>query len=361
MLTTKIFGDASDRTKLIAKYAYQLIISAVIFTIAFIMFIGGSFKYASTLKKTSTPIGARMTFARSEASVSLKDIYTDKSGKVLIARIGTTDEANTLLPFRGTDYKVYVSAKSLDGKSKAQVIFGKLSTDGDMFVIIPNPSNDVYSIYISNTKFIAAPKLSTDSSAASAADKVGATIDNATSGDGLQASSISKALSDYQYNSVENAKNASTTDAYKIKDDNADAITFRVTKSPQFKTDAFKVKVVNADLVTADNKFDFETMFNKIFKDSASKQLVDAHDKLSANIKALKTYITELEDRLKENPDDNTAKTALESANLQMDDKRKQSDELAKRLATYNGLKYEDNYFTNLQTSATVIQSKAVK
>lgn len=357
MLTFKLFGDLSERTKNISKYVFQTIVLTIIIIISIIWLIQGNMKYSSVIKRTSSPIGSQMTFARSNATLTLKDVYTDKDKNVLIVRLAPTNSSDVNLPYKGTDYQLYLSAKSLDGKKETQVIFGKMSTDGDMFLIIPNPSEDVYSVYIKNTKFIS-------SDSALNGNNSGKSSNTADIGNGVTEDdtlSVSKALSQYQYQSIEDANKNKATNAYQIQSDDNDAITFRVTTKPQFDTDEYKVKTINANLINKENEFDFSEMFDTLFKDSAIKQLKSDHKNILERMKVLKVQLDEYQQRIEENPADQNAKSSLSSGNTKYEELQNEADDVAEKITSYQNLKYNDKYFDNIQTEASVINSKYVK
>lgn len=361
MITEKLFGDDSKRTKAISNHAYQILIMLIIFVVSLLSIFAGSMKYKSVLKGTSTPIGTTMTFARSKATVQLTDIYTDKKKDVLIARFAMTNGASTKLPYKGSDYQVYISGKDLDGKKETQVIFGKMSTDGDLFLIIPNPSDNVYSVYIKNTNFISSDGvLSSSTNTDSSVLDVGQKISKANK-DTTNSASVSKALSAYKYQTIDDISKNKGTKEYQIQSDDYDAITFRITLKPQFNTPEYKVKVIDDDLITSDNEFNFAGMFDKVFKESAVNQLQKQHDQIMTKMKTIKVQTTELENRIKDNPSDGEAKTSLSRLNANLDGLQDQANKIADQITAYNSLQYDDSYFRNLQTKASVISTKAVE
>lgn len=361
MITEKLFGDNSKRTKVITNHTYQILIMLIVFVISLFSIFAGSMKYKSVLKGTSTPIDTTMTFARSKATVQLTDIYTDKKKDVLIARFAMTNGSSTKLPYKGSDYQVYISGKDLDGKKETQVIFGKMSTDGDLFLIIPNPSNNVYSVYIKNTNFISSESIISSSiDGDSSVSDVGQKLSKANK-DTTNSASVSKALSAYRYQTIDDISNNKGTKEYQIQSDDYDAITFRITLKPQFDTPQYKVKVINDDLITINNEFNFAGMFDKVFKESAVNQLQKQHDQIMTKMKTIKVQTTELENRLNDNPDDGEAKSSLSSLNSTLDGLQNQANRIADQITAYNNLSYDDTYFRNLQTKASVISTKAVE
>ena len=225
------------------------------------------------------------------------------------------------------------------------ILFGRMSTDGDMFLVIPKPTDTVYSIFIQNKNFIGDENLS-------ASDK-----DTSDVAD-LSDNSIAAALSNYKYDDNSKSKSRGT---YQIASDDNDTISFRLTINPASKDETFRPKVINANLLKKDGNsesFDFDAFFNKVFKESALKKMNEQYKVLSDNKARLEKTLRDYQERYAENQNDTTAKAQIESLSSQIKDAENQLNELGDKISTYQDLKYDNSMFSNLQTKAKVITQK---
>ena len=210
----KLYKDNSQRTLAVSKPFVRTTIALIALIITVVWLPIQILRYNAVVERSSTMIGSELKFERSEAGVTLQNIYTDKSSNVLIARLKLSEEAQANLPHKGTDYRVMIGAKSLKGLKEVSVLFGKMSSDGDMFLVIPKPDiKEIYTLFIVNEKYVAAA----DST------KIGSKNINDTDLD----KSIANTLSAYDIDKKKD-KNAVTT----VKSDNLDAITFRLAMTP---------------------------------------------------------------------------------------------------------------------------------
>lgn len=340
-----MFGDSSSRTKTISKHAISVMVAAIIFIICIPWYFWGSHTYKQILARSSSPIGTQMTFNRSQADVKIGDIYTDKKRDVLIARISVDTTAQAKLPYKGSDYKVYITSKSTNGLKSMPILFGRMSTDGDMFLVIPKPTDTVYSIFIQNKNFIGDGNLS-------ASDK-----DTSEVAD-LSDNSIAAALSNYKYDDNSKSKSRGT---YQISSDDNDTISFRLTINPASKDETFRPKVIDANLLKKDGNgesFDFDAFFNKVFKESALKKMTEQYKVLSDNKARLEKTLRDYQERYAENENDTTAKAQIESLSSQIKDAENQLNDLGDKISSYQNLEYDSSMFGNLQTKAKVIKQK---
>lgn len=340
-----MFGDSSERTKNISKHAISVMIAVMIFIICIPWYLFGSHTYKQIVLRSSSPIGTQLTFNRSQADVQIADIYTDKERNVLIVRIRVDTIAQSRLPFKGSDYKVYIASKSTNGLKSLPILFGRMSTDGDMFLIIPKPTDTVYSIFIQNKNFIGEGSAdSKDKSQKEVAD--------------LSDNSIAAALSNYRY---DDNKNSTSKGTYKIATDDNDTISFRLTINPASKDENYRPKVINANLLKEDGDaktFDFDTFFNKVFKESALKEMKKQYDTLAETKLRQEKTLRDYQERYATNENDTTAKSQIDSITSKISDTENQLNVLSKKIADYENLTYNDDLFKNLQTKAKIINQK---
>lgn len=356
-----IYRDKSPRTTPVSKPTTTVVIAVIVIFICAIFVVLGQLKYNDIVKKSSTPKGTTLTFPRSQAELSLKNIYLDKNSDVMVVRLQSND--GTKLPYRGTDYKVYLNSKSLEGHKKADILFGRMSTDGDLFLVIPKPKDEVYSVFIMNKKFLGK---SNSSNQSGSMDDEGDMTDNTElsrqtdpniedndEDDSQTQQSISKALSSYQFD--QDNPEASTTSMNEQGTNYDDIIAFRVTKDPAFKTKQYKPQRINADLLNNKNQFDYEKFFELVFKKAIVKDLEQKYDESDQRMDRLKDQQKEYEDRLADNSDDQDAKSNLENLKQSEDELKDEQEKISNQITEYSLLEYKDSYFKYMNKNATII------
>ena len=340
-----MFGDLSTRTKNISKYAISIMVAVMIFIVCIPWYLIGNHTFNQIVLRSSSPIGTQLTFNRSQADVQIADIYTDKKKNVLIVRIRVDNVAQSRLPFKGSDYKVYIASKSTNDLKSMPILFGRMSTDGDMFLMIPKPTDTVYSIFIQNKNFIGEGTIdSKDKSTKEVAD--------------LSDNSIAAALSSYRY---DDNKNSTSKGTYKITTDDNDTVSFRLTINPASKDENYRPKVINANLLKKEGNaevFDFDAFFNKVFKESALKELDKQYEQLAQTKLRQEKTLRDYQERYAANANDTTAKSQIDSITSKINDTENQLSVLSKKIADYKNLTYSDDLFKNLQTKAKVIKQK---
>lgn len=339
--------DSSRRTTVISRPRAIAISALTAIILSAGAYTGGVIHHNGIAAQSSSPIGTEMGFKRSNAAVTLKGIYTDPEQSALVIRIGVNSQDNSKLPANGSDYRVFINSPAIPkGTQEMDVLFGRLSTDGDLFLVIPKPNQDVYSVYIMNNKYLASSQQVLEQ-----ADQVTANSPtNLGVSDASVEQSISKSLSSYEY-----TPDAGSTGLITVDDNVADMIAFRVTLDPAFKKKEYQPTVVDTQLLSDDGQFNFEGMFDKLFKESAYNELSAQHQQLIELEKQLISTKSEYESRLASNPGDSDAARALEDTNRAI--KRLNSDkaEIAAQMNVYESLEYSSTTFSNLQTKAKVV------
>lgn len=327
-----IHGDDSPRTIGVGRAGIGVIVSLTIAILSFLLIVSGAFWHSHIEKRSSTAKGTSMTFPVSNEEVTLKQLYTDKKKNVLVARLKVPSGAN--LPYRGSDYNVYLKSKSLEKYEKADVLFGRISTDGDMVLVIPKPTDDIYSVFIENTKNL------TSSGGSSGSD----TIDSQSSSE-----SFSKAISNYEYQDDDGKGGTYSVNT------GEDAISFRMTTKPAFNQSKYKPKVLNGNLLDKDNKFNFKEFYVEAFKKGIINDLTQRHDDVNNTYSQHQSKLDELNDKIKDNPNDNDAIREKSNEQDKIEELDNQKKELASQITRYQNKEYEDDLFENMQTEADVI------
>lgn len=363
-----MFKDINSRNQPVYHGTYRTVLALILIIIGSVWLSFSLIRYHKVVTHSSTATGTTMTFQRSSADVKLQDVFTDRKKDVLVARLKIADGANTKLPYRGTDYRVFVSSKALKGYKETTVLFSRMSTDGTLIFVLPKPTKDVYSIFIMNTKFLNTDNITADDSASSnssnSADDDDTDADDSDITDsGMTGStqtvqdqerakaSITQALSNYKYRA-----NDKTSTTYQVADDYTDFIGFRLTIDPAFRTSKYLPHVLNTDLINSDNEFNYEAFYNLAYRDSAINANKARYKELQTKIDQVKQTQSELNSRLKDNPGDDDASTALQSVTKQLDDLNTAQLQITKKIEKYRSTKFSKQMFSHVQTKATVIQ-----
>lgn len=332
----KMYKDNSKRTTAISRPFIRTTISLITILISLIWIPIGVMQYNSVVARSSTMIGSELKFERSDSTVTLQNIYTDKNKDVMIVRFKPSDDAQSNLPFKGSDFRVMIGAKSLQGLKEVSILFGKMSSDGDMFLIIPKPKlEEIYTVFVINEKYVASVDTSSITSSVS---------------DAAINQSIANTLSAYDVDRKKD-KNAVTT----VKSDNLDAITFRLAMTPGVNSDKYKPTILDADLINEDTKeFDFEKFFEVLFKDTVLKTLNREYQNLVSKKKQVQITIDEAKSKLQINQFDKNAASTLSKSEEQMTTIDNEMESIASQMSTYESLQYSEDLFSNLETTATV-------
>lgn len=330
-----MFGDKSPRTTRISTYAIASAVSMVMFVVGLIFYVGESFHYRYDLKHSSTPIGQALQFNRSKSSLAVKGLYTDAKKDVLIAQISTNGASD--LPYKGSDYKILIQSESTNGMYELPILFGRMSTDGDMFFILPNPTDAVYSIFILNTNYIGTKDIVNSTS-----------TDN---GSELDTRSITEAISNYDL------KDNGASGTYTITSNENDVASMRLTLKPAFKTNAYQPAIIDANLLIDKGdtqEFDFETLFNTLYRDPTIKSQKAKYARASKELAQLKKALSVQEERYNANNEDTVAESKITSINEQVSNKEDELKNISRKLAKYQSLKYDPNMFKDMLTKASV-------
>lgn len=336
--------DTSPRSTSIMK-SYKVFVAAIIvIAISLASYIAGTIKYNSVVASSSTPVGAQMKFKRSDATVRLTGIYTDKSNSVLVARLSPQNAADgTKIPSKGTDYTTFVSSKAIPKEVKQiDMLTGKLSSDGDMFVVLPKPDPDaVYSVFIMNNNYLGG---ASDSRALAPRKRVADLTD-------VQGS-LTSVLSQYNYDESAGENQG----AYEIAGDNSDVIGFRLTLSPSLSGAQYKPSVIPKQLLSKSGVFDYKTFFDEVFINNAVKKLGEEYQAAQTIVNSKDAQIKEYRERIERNPDDADAKNALTNALREKQDAETDKTNVFDKLFAYRSLTYNDKLFAYTNTKGIVLR-----
>lgn len=373
-------ADNSKRTRGIRRFNIIFICSLVALLVGGVWLGIGNAQFSDVVARSSSPVGTKMSFGRSNAQVKIAGLYTDEESSVLIVRLASESPDDTLkLPYKGRDFGVSLASNGLNAYAgeRVPVLFGRYSTDGDLFLVIPKPTKDVYNVFITNRNFVATNDLvssslkdtsdissdatsnvsntsSGSSSTSSTSGTSGYNVTSSTTAEQEEAA-LATALNQYLYTDVNNRPATITVDS-----DIVDTIGFRVTTNPALTQDVYKPQVIGAKLLSDDGNFDFQTFFDKVFKETVTSQLENDYNSKKSQRDMLQQRITELKQRLIDNPNDSGAKQLLEGVQGQLNDVNEQLSTLSSAYDSYDNISYKPSMFKNMQTEAKVISTKDI-
>lgn len=333
--------DNSPRTRAISRPTWVTIAAFATIVVCLFWAMAGCNHYATIQKNSSTPIGSQIKFSRSGATMTLSGLYTDKNDDVLVARLTPDDKANQSLPYRGKDFTVFVQSKATDRYDELPVLFGKMGTDGDYMLVLPKPSNEVYSFVLvdssSQAKRIDRQKRSTTSDA-DKNESVARTL-----------SDFNKQMMDTQAKDVGSSQSA-TASGY-------DMAGLRMMMKPYADGPEYQPTRVNTELLNpATKEFNFEGFYQEVFVDAAVKSLTRDYNDLEAQAAQAKEVAENEQIRLDANPADEAAAKNLREAQRQAEDANRAKESKAEELTRYQTLDYDPGLFQNFQDKAIVVK-----
>lgn len=336
--------DSSPRTRAISRPMWITVAATVLIVICVIWGFFGNSKFNDMMNRSSTPVGSTLTFSQTGATARIADFYTDKNESALVARIKPDENANEKLPYKGSDYTVFVKSSALSDYTEIPILFGKMGTDGDMFLILPKPTKAVYSFAIINTL----GDQSDQSGALSGSSRSSSSNKSVIK----EKESVTKALSDFDSRSS-SGKDASVADSSNSAGLDYDATGFRMTLDPAADDDAYKPETLNVNLMKGD-EFNFKDFFEKVYVDSAVKKLTKEYNELESAASRAYDRVKDAETRLRMNPSDTTAADILADARSTADKAKRDQQSKADEITYYQTLSYDPAIFQNFQTKAVV-------
>ena len=257
-----VFGDLKYIQKHIRNITTGALFSALLLgSTSYVVYHAVTDRQA--VQESQTPINEVKTFQVSGVDVRIKGEMTDKKKDVLILTL-EVNENGQKLPYGAENYWV-VTTSDISGES-IPCFFGRMSTDGDMFLIIPYPDKEMtYNIGIYNTASTASQNKNNDSSSIRV-DK------------GTQAKVISDITSDI---SPEKSNNF-------IERKETDTIGFNATLESKIKGKNYQITTLDVDSLLIEKgdvvSFDFKTFYELAYRKVAVDEAQSTVDKLETDL-----------------------------------------------------------------------------
>lgn len=314
------------------KMQRSTIILLSVFALSGGLYVNGIAKNYYLTKYSATTKGATSQFKKSRATATIKNYFVDGNKDTLIVTIGLKENSSTPMPYNATEYVVAVNNKTY--KEDVPVLFGRMSTDGDLFLVIPKPKEAIYDIVIANRGYV-------DYS------DTGGNV--TTKGLDLDKKSLTKLISENQTFRESGEENK------RSEREQGDSIRFRVGIKTAIDDERYKPSILNVDSLLIENgdavSFDFETFWNIVYKqpliDDTTKQI----EQLTNQIGDLRNSAISLQERLDKNQQDETAQSELSKVQKAIDRAENDNLKLTELLGEYNDLEFNPADFSNYSTT----------
>ncbi len=287
----------------------------------------GNYNYY--LVNNTTPIGSSLTFARSGAEITISDVWTDQNRDLTVVKLGYSGNARKLLSTQGKNYNLYMATKEKDQPKNLQMSYGMLSTDGDAFLFLKGKLDErAYQVFIANQVSLIS----------------GDTADDDTKVNVNEADSITKALSQYSMNDVDNDGVISFGKKSKPID-TPDNINFRINPYSD------STNVYQGSFLTKEGEVDYSKVVAVTSKNNVVNKLEDQLNTLNTNIKKIEATKAEYLERLQQNPDDEDSQESIRQLNSRMETDVKSISDTEKLIDQYKNADFDEASFGEMKTS----------
>lgn len=352
-----IFGDKDSRTRHSANSMTKTIIfsSLVVAGVAILPF--KMYDYHEFVVNNTTPIGNVMQFKKTtNASMTLKEVYTDKNHDVTIVRLGYDN--NTLLSTTsGKAYGLHLLIQNKNILPKDfKMSYGILGTDGDGYLFLKGKlPKQAYQIVIANRSNFhltdedvndgenknAVTDFATDSKAEkNAENEENQSVTSMFANVGMDEADDDGHMMNSKTSKENNNKNA------------PDIIDFRV--NPYSKS----TKVYDGSFLTKDGNINYSKVI----------EVMNVQPNIEANIKAKKEAQTRLKNyekakkeyqkRLEMNPDDVKTKDSLENIEEKINNQKETIIKADKQIEALKAFHFDKSSFGKMQDKFDVQTSK---
>lgn len=373
--TTKIIGgflgDRDPRTRSAFLNAMLLFISIVLIISGAIFSVAKYSEYKTYLTNNTTPINTTLTFRKTtNANLKLASVWTDRKRDLLVIRLQYTAGAHKMLPYRGTDYHLYLAALQPNDEAKFKNLrlrYGLLDTDGDGYLFIKGRQlpKQAYQVLIANEKNLVDAD-AVDENEMSSTNEVNSNVTTSDSGkadtsnepaQNEKPDTISSALSEYNSSNV----NKDGVMDFQVNSNKkgkkvVDNINFRV--NPYSKSTI----VFNGDFLNKDGNIDYAKVIDKT---SIKQVLHHLNKKIHGKEKKISEFnetIEEYQSRLKHNPDDKVASENVKKLKESLREQKTALKKYKKVRAKYKSHKFTEHSFISMNKSFYILtNNKKIK
>lgn len=325
-----LLGDKDKRT----RHGLRIMLATFLGVLFLLTGLGsyiyqlGNYNYY--LVNNTTPIGSSLEFARSGAEITISDVWTDQNRDVTVVKLGYSQNARKLLSTQGKNYNLYMATKEKDRPKKLEMSYGMLSTDGDAFLFLKGKLDErAYQVFIANQVSL----ISGDD-----------TADDDTKVNVNEADSVTKALSQYSMNDVNNEGVISF--GKKAKPVNTpDNINFRINPYSD------STNVYQGSFLTKDGDIDYSKVVAVTSKNNVVSKLEDQLNASNTNIKEIEATKAEYLERLQQNPDDKDSQESIRQLDSRMETEIKAINDTQKLIDQYKNADFNKDSFGDMKTT----------
>ena len=324
-----ILGDKDPRTKKSLRWLIFWIVCMAGFCLGLVLFINGKANMKFEIENNTTPIGTKETFSKSEADVTIKDVWTDKNRDLLVVKLGYNDSARKKLPVDGENYNITLLTNN-GNRPNLKGSYGVLGTEGDGYLFLKGDiKKEAYQIVIANQV-----QLSTGSDTEA---------NGGTSERELDEESMDKALSEASFEESDSKGHIFNKLGNKDKAPRFDNINFRVNGYSD------STNVYNGSFLKGDGSIDYGKVVGKTSIDAAIKKADKKVDKRESEVKLYERSVKDFESRVKKNKKDKEAKKNLEKSKKSLEDAKENLETAKNTKEQWENLDYEKSDFGNMQ------------
>lgn len=332
-----IFGDRDSRTRHGLRTMAVTIIAFIFIASGLVMSVVKFGEYQDYLRYNTTPVGTVLQFARSDADITISDVWTDQQKDVTVVKLAYSKNARTKLSNKGANYKLYIMGSKLSDKPKdVKMSYGMLSTDGDAFLIIDGKLEEkAYQIFITNQLKMAAvtPESNTGNKITLGEDD-----------------SITEALSRYSMAEIDQ-KGIAIFNKDKQERNDVDHINFRVNPY------SLSTNIYQGSFLNEKGEVDYSKIVSITSTKGVIEKLETQRNSSESNIRNIEASITEFRTRLEQNPDDQTSVESINELTKKLDSEKQIVAETNKALEMYNNADFNKDSFGQIQEEYTYVAS----
>lgn len=323
------FGDRDERTKGGIRTLYFRRFTFLLLALGIMMLV---YQYAEMIDyktNNSTPIGTELTFLKSEAPLTILDIWTDKKREVTVVKFKYSDKARQLLSTEGKNYNLHF-LHTTKHKPKIEMKYGVLGTEGDGYLFIKGKLDKrAYQIYMANTLNMnygddkALPNIST-----------------------IQKKSMEEMLSSVSEDTMNESGVITAIQSKfknKEKEHKFDNINFRLNAYSD------NTKVFDGTFLTDDNEIDYGKVIKQTSTVNVVKKIAKAIETLQQERQSYIVSLEEYQNRLKRDKKNSDAKENIEKINLRIEKLDTTLDALRKEKERYEKSEFRKEDFGNMQ------------
>ncbi|MBO3081161.1 hypothetical protein [Mammaliicoccus sciuri] len=323
------WGDRDPRTKDGIRTLRLRRISRILLLISVVYFIYMYAELTDYKTNNTTPIGKELTFSKSEASIKIADIWSDKNREVTVVKFRYSGKARDILSLDGKNYNLYF-IHNRNHKPKVEMKYGVLGTEGDGYLFIKGKlDRRAYQILIANTL-----DLYNGSS-------------NNSSLNSLKGKSVEKALTQTDIDTMDEDgvlfKKLPLIGGGKDKTPKFDNLNFRLNAYSE------NTKIYNGSFLDNNGNIDYGKVISKTSVSEVKDKIDNTIKQKNQERQSLTVSLEEYKNRLKRNKDDKDSRTSIDKINEKIKKTDEELELLEKEKERYEKATFSKKDFGDMQ------------